>query len=393
MSAASPRFLFMTGSPDVQSLGWTEEDLFGEDILLPPFLPVTSSKKRKRSPSSPDTRPAWRSIPFEKESIHNGWTQTKPEPKRADDETTFLTLRNPSFRASDTPHKKDEKSSYYEGTKEVEEYYKHSYAVHVNDASGSQRTEVRAEEDTYLTAKSSFQSSSSYPSPSDSESDSEIDPSPTPARKPIPKFGVLIDLKKIPSAAQLVALGLGKRFITTYSKQVDLVVGIVDIAPTKTVYVGKRRTRREIVEMVVADETKSGFGITLWFEPLDSKHPTGMRKTVEDLRLRDLIHLRNVGLAIFNNCVHGNSLPNNLTKIELLWRKEIPNGENGIFSASELNYVDPANHDLMKVKKVKDHFTHFIIAGLVESTESPDRRTEDGVVKKRKRPQLPPDTQ
>lgn len=397
MSAPSS-LKFLTGAPSIQSLKWTEEELLPEGTLLPPFLSDSSSRKWKHSPFSTYSRPAWRLIPFEEERLSPRRTEKAQDLESSNIETTFLTLRNPSFRAVDTPKKKDEKSSYYEGTEELEEYYEeyyaHSYAVHDNESSSPQKTLVVVEEDTYLTAKSSFGSSSSSPSPStsDSASDDQVDPSPTPRRKPIPSFGYPIDLNKVPSTAQLVARGIGNKLIVTRTMQVDLVVGIIDIAPTRTVY-PKGKTRKELVEIIVADETKSGFGVTLWFEPLNGKEPTGMRKIVEGLRLRDVILLRNVGLAIFRKCVHGNSLPNNWTKLELLWREEDSMAKKGVFRASELRHVDPGDRNVAKVKRVKDYFAQFIVAGLEERTESPDRHAGSRLVKQRRKPQLPPDTQ
>ena len=396
--SASSSLKFLTGAPSIQSLKWTEEELLPEGTLLPQFLSDSSSRKRKHPLSSTHSHPAWRSIPCEEEQLSTGRAEEAQDPESFDSGTTFLTLRNPSFIAVGTPKKKDEKSSYYEGTEELEEYceeyYAHSYAVHDNESASSQKTEVFVEEDTYLTAKSSFESTSSSPSPStsDSANDDQVDPSPTPRRKPIPSFGYPIDLSKVPSTAQLVARGIGNKLIVTRTVQVDLVVGIIDIAPTRTVYPKGKKTRKELVEIIVADETKSGFGVTLWFEPLNGKEPTGMRKTVEGLRLRDVILLRNIGLAIFRKCVHGNSLPNNWTKLELLWREEDSMAEKGVFRASELRHVDPGDRHVAKVKRVKDHFAQFIVAGLEEKTSSRDRHAGSGFTEQRK-PQLPPDTQ
>lgn len=87
--------------------------------------------------------------------------------------------------------------------------------------------------------------------------------------------------------------------------------------------------------MTVADDTKTGFSISMWlpremrvnWKDGAQEKPEGarslLRRNLKLLRPRDIILLQNVALSSFRGKVHGQSLRGDVTKADLLFRKKI----------------------------------------------------------------------
>lgn len=137
------------------------------------------------------------------------------------------------------------------------------------------------------------------------------------------------------------------------SVTVNLIVGIISITPP--FLINTRYGPREIVELIVGDETKAGFNITFWLSSCGYHNDHGddsssrkqqkqdiYRDALEKLRRQDVVLLRNVALSAFRKTVHGTSLRDHLTKIYLLHRRQ--QVQNDIYEEKEENVVSAVSH-------------------------------------------------
>ena len=143
-----------------------------------------------------------------------------------------------------------------------------------------------------------------------------------------------------------------------------------------------REKQSELVEILVGDETKSGFGITLWLS-----ENSDMRKQLQHLRLRDIVLFRNVALGSYRDQVHGQNLRGGITKVDLLYGRTMDAGDGGrraFYAARDVNNDmgrNASDPQLMKIRKVKEWMDTFVY----------DQSDAGGIV--RTGPRLPPDTQ
>ena len=184
----------------------------------------------------------------------------------------------------------------------------------------------------------------------------------------------------------------------SFTMTVNIIVAILSIAEPKTVIAGAKYGKpreTELVEMLVGDDTKSGFSITMWLPRemhvnwKDGAHyiPEGqrsaLRRDLKMLRSRDIVLLQNVALSFFNGKVHGQSLRRDVTKVNLLFRKKIDDQDvAGVYSVQSLRNATDSDQQLVKVKKVRDWLLEFV-------------GERKGVIGRRggRRDILPPDTQ
>ncbi|RMZ77407.1 hypothetical protein DV738_g4364, partial [Chaetothyriales sp. CBS 135597] len=198
--------------------------------------------------------------------------------------------------------------------------------------------------------------------PSGSERQGGIMRSPSQRRlSSAPRPKILTELSAIPNASYLYS-------IQPRTMTVNLIVGILSISPTKKVMAGRQNGRPrqvEFIELVVGDNTKTGFNITMWlpkemhvnWKDGANAMPEGsrseLRRNLKMLRSRDIVLLQNVALSSYRGKVHGQSLRKDVTKIDLLFRRPIDDSDpEGVYRPSNLrNPVDP---QIKRVKAVRD---------------------------------------
>ena len=154
----------------------------------------------------------------------------------------------------------------------------------------------------------------------------------------------LSDVEDIPSPKNVLSL-------VPATITVNLIAGIISIAQPRTVTTRYGR-QLSLVELLVGDETKSGFGITFWLG--GDSIPASV---LANLQRQDVVLIRNVALNVFRGKVYGQSLRKGLTKVNLLWRKD-----GGCFySRRDMISRKPAlDPQLDKARKVKDWVIHFV---------------------------------
>lgn len=182
------------------------------------------------------------------------------------------------------------------------------------------------------------------------------------SRAPPPIPCHLSDVEDVPSAR--LVLELDPQKIT-----VNIIVGIISIAQPRTVTTRWGRTL-SLIEVLVGDETKSGFGITFW---LSSDSISQSQLSL--LRRQDVVLVQNVGLNVFRNQVYGQSLRRGRTRISLLWRRDGA----GHYSTRSLAKPSPTAHpQLRKTTMVKDWVVNFVGGerSLIQ-TKRPSRKSWD----------------
>jgi hypothetical protein len=385
------RLIILTGAPVKTSLTWSESHLINNDLLTK----VASTGIGLSDPSLPCPPHAqWRQLPKAGTGIQevDMGAEIQIEQVEDADGAQFFTPEDlVSQVQSGSRSFGDESSGSIASTETApeafSEFYDHSFAVH-KDIPPSLLSELDSE--LASTGRSSFDSDAGTPT---SPSSAIRAPLQWPSL-PVPQTQHLSDLEDIPSATYL-------RSIEPQTMTVNLIVGILSIAPPRSVTTGTRwgkERQSELVEVLVGDDTKTGFSITMWLPPdlhvtwkdgatdIPDGSRSTLRRSLRLLRPRDIILVRNVALSSFRGKVHGQSLRKDVTKVDLLFRKKRDRDDiGGSYTVQAVNSAGENDPQLMKVKKVRDWLISFVPDPEAEGT-SPGSR-------KRGRRRLPPDTQ
>lgn len=348
--------IFLTGAPLSSSLGWTEEDLRAPiQRAFTHRIPVASTEK----PSTDDRLPPWRFLPLEKLHLPTGLTQIGQEDLPfenrgcVDDETSFLSTTELSFISTDPDEYPSEHSqvSNFEKEDVFTQYYEHSFAIHENFPS-SQIVGAESLDESFTTEPEDFSatlSASSRPHAEGQLTRSRLTSS------------HLSDLKDMPNAGYL-------RSITPQTMTVNLVVGIISISPPRTIKTRKGGRSIELVEILVGDDSKAGFGINIWLPPAqESNHSAlqadDLRTQTLQLRPQDVVLAKTVALSSFRGKVYGQSLRRDMTTLDLLYRNVVDGADTrGGYSAAELEQdaINNSEPQIRRVRDVKDWVMRFV---------------------------------
>lgn len=309
------RVMLFTGAPPASSL--TRESCTLKNFNKPfaEFLDLPQSQ----SPASLTTEyAAWRSLPLTRQPLHTGFSQAH------DLTTTKVLNKNPDFFTTAEVSFNDQAESFEseEAGDILSRFYEHSLAIH-NPIPSSildsfEGTSLSLEETSFMTTSSAGKLPDTLSLPSR-----------------------LSDLKDVPSARRIIAL-------TPQTVTLNLIVGIISIAQPRVVTT-KWGKRLSLVEILVGDETKSGFAVTFWIND-------GAEGPISHLRRQDVVSLQNVALHVFRGKVYGQSLRRGLTKVNLLWRRD----GTGLYSLRDLAKRGRLNPQVAKTRIVKDWVLKFV---------------------------------
>jgi len=390
----SPNTLFFTGAPLSSSLDWRSDELldaFSSSIARFAGLDKDGEPGPQLAPSQ--AYASWRSLRVGSQHLPTGHSQI-----HASDEyqgnAAFFAESDPSFSFDGTPDDRSfpRSEGSHSGCQSIEavasQFYEHSFALH--EGLPSSQIPIPAPNDNIIFSGSedgntTYSTTSFETSASDPTADSQSIVAAV-ARVSIPVTIQISNLESIPNVAYLQS-------IHPQTMTVNLIVGIISISLPRLI-----QTRRgvcvEIVEMLVGDETKSGFGINFWIPSSPAKTKKEGANSVKDaltgLRPQDIILLRNLALSSFRGKVYGQSLRRDMTKVDLLYRNRIDRTDvGGCYTAKDLkDIVEGVNRSpLAKAGRVRDWVIRFV--GLGVGTV---RRTEKGKVEIMKE-MMPPDTQ
>ncbi|CAK7200016.1 hypothetical protein SEUCBS139899_002704 [Sporothrix eucalyptigena] len=237
-------------------------------------------------------------------------------------------LPGPSIQLPQQPYPASYQASFG-STTISQEFIEHSLAVH--DALPSSLSPFDPPE---VQRPASFDETTMSPSQLASISFLSTAP-PLPAD--IPRWQPLTHLVDVPGAAYL--LSLAPQTVT-----VNLVVAIVSVGAPRVIGNDNSNNKNRrcdrppvlLVELVVGDETRSGFGLTIWLDggprTTGSSSLAGLLPT---LAPHDVVLLRHVALHVFGDKVYGSSLRKDQTKMHILHR-----GRSGLPRTQEDPAVD-----------------------------------------------------
>ncbi|KPM35531.1 hypothetical protein AK830_g11048 [Neonectria ditissima] len=330
----APRIMLFTGAPPASSLSPESCTVDSLDDSFAVFLGI-HTRHPKPQPSS---EVAWRPLPLTRRPLHTGFSQTH------DVSDLLLPARPEFFTTADVSF--DEKAGPLDeaANQVLSQFFDHSLAVH-NTVPSSQ---LESFDETSVT-DTSFMTTSSTDQPG-------ACPAPVPCH--------LSDLEDIPSARRIQALH-------PQTVTLNLLVGVLSIAQPRTVTTRWGRVLA-LVEVLVGDETKSGFGVTFW---LSSDNATETQ--VRSLKRQDVVLMQNVALHVFRGKVYGQSLRKGMTKVNLLWRRD----GSGHYSTRDLAKRGQAHPQLKKTRTVKDWVLKFVggepVAKTRATRKSWDRPPDD----------------
>jgi hypothetical protein len=378
-----PKIQILAGAPRKENLAPRSDDCSAE--WLPAFSRFLSGDSflsptlADSSLSSSSSWPEWRVVPV-----------TTRDPKSG--AGPFIAERsNESIRSNYIPsnHQVDQDAPLLAGgqpnennTEKEEEFLEESFAIYNSTVLPSndrpdddERT--NASFASHTTTDFSFMSTTSY--------DSTTAPA-LPARIALMSLPSGIEhLENLPKFDYLV--GISPQTVT-----VNLVVGVISVAAPRTIQLRRYNSTMDIVEILVGDETRTGFSIKFWLapqKPRADEDPT--REALQSLRTRDVVLLRNVALHVWQNSVYGQSLSKrisrNETKVELLGR----DGEVDLDATT--TGLSP---QMTKVKRVSDWVFAFLGTSEVSRGANKVEATIGGVQGRHlyfDDIELPPDTQ
>ena len=366
------RMIVLAGAPEPAKLDWSEKSLLPDSDIenVPPLYSSSSPNKPFKA--------QWRQLPNDRLQMRSNLpklsiaslSQINPDPADFFSPAEHLAPESPSA-ASDVSGGESQPSG--SGSAEsineaLADYYDHSFTIY-EAVPSSQLTDA-----SYTPGTPTYESTSlEFPdSGNDSGSNRGIIRTTSQRRlsqAPKPKF--LTNLSGIPNANYLLN-------IQPQTKTVNLVVGVLSISPTRRVTTGKaygKPRQVELVELLVGDETKSNFAVTMWLpkelrvgwrdrsdspshSPADACR-SALRRSLKTLRPRDVVLLQNVALTTYKGKVAGASLKGEVTKVDLLHRKQVDDDdEEGVYSKSTLR--KPIDPQIKKVKNVRDWLVEFV---------------------------------
>ncbi|KAI1454446.1 hypothetical protein F4805DRAFT_322270 [Annulohypoxylon moriforme] len=334
------KILILTGAPEHHKLDWKESNLVNHFLdPIAHFAGIPNVATSDEAVGSALDVAVWRSIPLKKTTLPTGFSQLHQITSDYRGDGGFFT----TFTAS------QESASSLTGTSQtsqeiLDQFYDHSIAIH-DDIPSSQLPTLSLSTD-----ESSFNTTEERSTHLSTQSSSS---SARQNRKFLPQSGHLSDLEDLPNGSYLQS-------ISPQTMTVNLIVGIISVAEPRTV---KTRwgTTKSLVELIVGDETKSGFSISFW---LSVEFNESSAKILKELRRQDIVLLRNVALSVFMKKVHGHSLRKGLTKIDLLYRRKLDRSDQGgLYNARDVSSKKPAHPQLLKTRKVREWVMNFVGGG------------------------------
>ena len=366
----APGLLIFTGAPLSAALTWDEADL--TDTFCEPIARFARLADRERDEVVTATaetialnNPAWRSIPLQRQHLTTGLSQSHEFGKEHESAAFFTASDIDSF-AEELSQLPSSHASSAESVEQVlSQFYEQSYAVHEDIASSRIQASVDTSTSVYSNETSSFGSYVDSPVTSFTRA------------KDVPVAGPLTSLKDIPNAIYLNS-------IHPQTMTVNLIVGIISISLPRSI-----KTRRgpdvELIELLVGDETKSGFGINFWLSPSSQSLEGDMRNVLSGIRPQDVVLMRNVALSSFREKVYGQSLRKEMTRVHLLYRNRIDKTDvGGYYNKGDL-VAGSFHPQVERTRRVREWVLRFVGTGPQPKSNS---RAVAAV-----REVLPPDTQ
>ncbi|TAQ87431.1 hypothetical protein B7494_g4270 [Chlorociboria aeruginascens] len=339
----APGVILLTGAPEKHSLNWDEQNLLHEfSGAVARFIKLPNTDNTIQTPSllnpTSPLNPSWRSIPLSRRHLPTGYSQNHWEDQGRNTEF-FTTYDINSHIGSQQETQDSESFASRESLEDVlSQFYEQSYAKHENITS----PQMKPSSESFVTSLG----------PSESSLDSFSATESFAQETNVPAAGHLTNISDIPKAAYLNS-------IHPQTMTVNIIVGIISI-PLPRAIKTRRGAEVELVEVLVGDETKSGFGVNFWLSSGQE-----LKLVLEGLRPQDVVLMRNVALSCFRGKVYGQSLRKGMTKVHLLYRNRIDKTDlGGCYHAADLVGGNAVNRQVEKTGRVREWVLRFVGVGV-----------------------------
>lgn len=376
--------IVLAGAPEADRLDWSTPGLlqtFQDSIAAFALLSQQAKHSPRPSTASQDKSlldmPVWRSLSLQRAHVPTGFSQqhdlniVNHFPSSAD----FLTTAGISFEAASQGLSQDDAAG--QESRLLDEWYEHSLALH-DDLASSQLVPRDSQgnhsgcgngDEPYSAGGTDYSKSVSFTTSDEGDTTTILtadDDATIVVRTPLQpgrqRTGAaehLSDLEDIPPARYLES-------IRPQTMTVTLIAGIISIAAPRIVQT-RFGTSKSLVEVLIGDETKSGFSVTFWLSAAECGSDTG---PLAGLRAQDVVLMRNVALNVFRGKVYGGSLPRGMTGVYLLHRgRRLGAGDDGgHYSGADLTKAGrrgarTVHPQLEKTRRVRDWVLKFVGGG------------------------------
>lgn len=324
----APKVMLLVGAPPPSSVTASSCTLSRFQPVFRAFLgdeaDISTSQDVQDQPPSSRAHAVWRSLPLVHQPLRMGGfsQQHQFDDTAADHSDDFFTTARAGHACDDDASRQV-----------LSQFYEQSLALH-NPAEPSSPAAAQgsAAADTSIVTTSWCSSSAGTPAP-------------------VGPACHLSDLEDVPTAEQVVRL-------RPQTVTVNLIVAVVSVAAPRTVTT-RWGTQLSLVELLVGDETKAGFGVTCWLS-----RDAVLESQLATLHRRDTVLLRNVALGVFRGKVYGQSLRKGLTQMTLLWSAH----GGGYYSSRDLGRVrDGAHPQVVKTARVREWALDFVGSDVTRS--------------------------
>lgn len=383
--------IVLAGAPEADRLDWSTPGLlqtFQDSIAAFALLPQQPDHAPPSSTASQDKSfldmPVWRSLSLQRTHVPTGFSQqhdlniVSHFPASAD----FLTTTGISFEAASQGMSQDDAAGHE--SRLLDEWYEHSLALH-DDLASSQLVPRDSQghhggggngDEPSSVGGTDYSKSISITTSDEGDTTTVLtadDDATIVVRTPLQpgrhRTGAsasdhLSDLEDIPPARYLES-------IQPQTMTVTLIAGIISIAAPRIVQT-RFGTARSLVEVLIGDETKSGFSVTFWLSAAECGGDSGPGSggPLAGLRAQDVVLMRNVALNVFRGKVYGGSLPRGMTGVYLLHRgRRLGAGDDGgHYSGADLSKAGrrgarTVHPQLEKTRRVRDWVLKFVGGG------------------------------
>ncbi|KHJ35208.1 hypothetical protein EV44_g1947 [Erysiphe necator] len=373
----TPKIIIFTGAPNTLSLDWDESNLLS--YFQPSIAQFCGKETMGLSEVMNVSQPSWRLLSHQRshymeldpENFDNSRLSQCDSQEALDNILPIITSKKDLFTQKFPQNLEISESRMSQHDGEIfSQFYEESYIRHKDKILP---LSICISEQTSTT-------NSSINNDDDSSLNSSLDLSLSLVEN-IPVSDRLTDLKDIPSAGYIDSI---------YPQTVtcNIIVGIISITEARAIKT-RRGQNLELIELLVGDETNSGFKINFWSNSLSSgKKPAESINVLYELKTQDIILIQNMALNSFQGNVYGQNLRKELTKIYLLDRYRNFGLKctryNGCVNNS--NKIEFQNLQFAKINRVLEWLVRF-----VKVDPAITRRKE--IAQELQTEELPPDTQ
>ncbi|KAI7357939.1 hypothetical protein KC320_g1384 [Hortaea werneckii] len=429
--------ILLVGAPELDGLIWDERHLL--NWFEPPIQRFLGREASLSSTADGDAStlaiPKWRSIPF---NLNNSTAlHTNRDQETSQQGTQFLSFLHDASTTHDASHEQDHLAFLEQSLARLDELESSQITPMLEDET---TTTFNSNLDDSLTGEEGTPDLSNSQGTESRATAATLPQHPqTQQHQPFRIIGPISDLRSIPSAAHIDSIFPG-------TMTLNLLCAVISVSPLRTVQLRRRQRagitgnpqhpntasavnyaahpeERELLEVLLGDETRAGFSATFWFlpEPQSDRHfashtadrrggaAGGGRPNVWDanedskhrrwnllsLRPGDVVLIRNLALSVFKGGVYGQSLRGtggkaglgrgNFTDVRVLEEEESGEGFLSLLPPSMRGQV------LGKLSRVRDWRDGFVGPGVRVQDGRGGREDVGG--RMREREWLPADTQ